>query len=180
MTGSSGSLSCGAREVKSPCEWQGGTRHCSRERLSLKLSPLFPTGPSLSSPPQGPRAGDRGAMRTECAAPTEQPLRTGPAHSHPPPCTPAETTIETLLTHFSSSPTHKPQRLNHKAAGGSKVREGREGCRRGPRKWAFCRPGQPAAVCCHNPGGDGLEKYRPPRSYLWAALPLSSSSNADV
>ena len=30
MTGSSGSLSCGAREVKSPCEWRGGTRHCSR------------------------------------------------------------------------------------------------------------------------------------------------------
>ena len=29
-TGSSGSLSCGAREVKSPCEWRGGTRHCSR------------------------------------------------------------------------------------------------------------------------------------------------------
>ena len=30
MTGSSGSLSCGAREVKSPCEFRGGTRHCSR------------------------------------------------------------------------------------------------------------------------------------------------------
>ena len=30
MTGSSGSLSCGAREVKSPCEWRGGMRHCSR------------------------------------------------------------------------------------------------------------------------------------------------------
>ena len=29
MTGSSGSLSCGAREVKSPCEWRGGMRHCS-------------------------------------------------------------------------------------------------------------------------------------------------------
>lgn len=136
----------------------------------MKLSPLFPTGPSLSCPPQGPRAGDRGAMRTECAAPTEQPLRTGPADSHPPPCAPAETTIETLLTHFSS-PTHKPQRLNHKAAGGGKVREGREGCRWGLHKWAFCRPGQPAAVCCHNPGGDRLEKYRPP-----LVLPLGCSA----
>ena len=30
MTGSSGNLSCGAREVKSPCAWRGATRHCSR------------------------------------------------------------------------------------------------------------------------------------------------------
>ena len=29
-TGSSGSLSCGVREVKSPYEWRGGARHCSR------------------------------------------------------------------------------------------------------------------------------------------------------
>ena len=29
MTGSSGSLSCGAREVKSPCAWRGGARHFS-------------------------------------------------------------------------------------------------------------------------------------------------------
>ena len=26
----SGSLSCGAREVRSPCAWRGGARHCSR------------------------------------------------------------------------------------------------------------------------------------------------------
>ena len=30
MTGSSGSLSCGTREVKSPCAWRGETCHCSR------------------------------------------------------------------------------------------------------------------------------------------------------
>ena len=30
MTGSSGSLSCGAREVKSPSAWRGAMRHCSR------------------------------------------------------------------------------------------------------------------------------------------------------
>ena len=29
-TGSSGSLSCGVREVKSPYEWRGGACHCSR------------------------------------------------------------------------------------------------------------------------------------------------------
>ena len=29
-TGSSGSLSCGVREVKSPYEWRGGARQCSR------------------------------------------------------------------------------------------------------------------------------------------------------
>ena len=28
-TGSSGSLLCGAREVRSPCAWLGGVRHCS-------------------------------------------------------------------------------------------------------------------------------------------------------
>ena len=27
--GSSGSILCGAREVRSPCAWQGGVRHCS-------------------------------------------------------------------------------------------------------------------------------------------------------
>ena len=30
MTGSSGSLSCGAREVRCPCAWRGGACHCSR------------------------------------------------------------------------------------------------------------------------------------------------------
>ena len=30
MMGISGSLSCGATEVKSPCAWRGATRHCSR------------------------------------------------------------------------------------------------------------------------------------------------------
>ena len=30
MTGSSGSLSCGAREVRSPCAWRGGARPGSR------------------------------------------------------------------------------------------------------------------------------------------------------
>ena len=30
MTGSSGSLSCGAREVRSPCAWRGGAHYCSR------------------------------------------------------------------------------------------------------------------------------------------------------
>ena len=29
-TGSSGSLLCGAREVRSRCVWRGGARHCSR------------------------------------------------------------------------------------------------------------------------------------------------------
>ena len=29
-TGSSGSLSCGAREVRSPCAWRGGAHYCSR------------------------------------------------------------------------------------------------------------------------------------------------------
>ena len=29
-TGSSGSLSCGAREVRSPCGWRGGVHYCSR------------------------------------------------------------------------------------------------------------------------------------------------------
>ena len=31
--GSSGSLSCGAREIRSPCEWRGGSHHCSRLML---------------------------------------------------------------------------------------------------------------------------------------------------
>ena len=30
MTGSSGSLSCGASEVRCPCAWRGGACHCSR------------------------------------------------------------------------------------------------------------------------------------------------------
>ena len=30
MTGSSGSLSCGAREVRCPCAWRGVACHCSR------------------------------------------------------------------------------------------------------------------------------------------------------
>ena len=30
MTGTSGSLSCGAREVRCPCAWRGGACHCSR------------------------------------------------------------------------------------------------------------------------------------------------------
>ena len=30
-TGSSGSLSCGAREVRSPCGWRGGAHYCSRD-----------------------------------------------------------------------------------------------------------------------------------------------------
>ena len=30
MMGSSGSLSCGAREVRCPCAWRGGACHCSR------------------------------------------------------------------------------------------------------------------------------------------------------
>ena len=29
-TGSSGSLLCGAREVRFRCVWRGGARHCSR------------------------------------------------------------------------------------------------------------------------------------------------------
>ena len=29
-TASSGSLLCGTTEVRSPCEWRGGVRHCSR------------------------------------------------------------------------------------------------------------------------------------------------------
>ena len=33
MTGSSGSLSCGAREVRSPWAGQGGARHCSPVRV---------------------------------------------------------------------------------------------------------------------------------------------------
>ena len=33
MTGSSGSLSCGARKVRSPWAGQGGARHCSQVRV---------------------------------------------------------------------------------------------------------------------------------------------------
>ena len=32
-TGSSGSLSFGAREVRSPCTWGGGARHCARDMV---------------------------------------------------------------------------------------------------------------------------------------------------
>ena len=35
-TGSSGSLSCGAREVRSPCAWRGGARYCSRAMVGEK------------------------------------------------------------------------------------------------------------------------------------------------
>ena len=136
-----------------------------------EAEPTVPTGAITELSTSRSLRRRRGTMRTECAAPTEQPFRTGPAHSHPPPCTPAETAIKALLTHFSSSPTHKPQQRNHKAAGGGEVREGTEGCRWDLSKWAFCRPGQPAAVCYHNPGGDGLEKYRPP-----LVLPLGCSA----
>ena len=38
-TGSSGSLSCGAREVRSPCAWRGGARYCSRAMVPWTEDP---------------------------------------------------------------------------------------------------------------------------------------------
>ena len=48
-TGSSGSLSCGAREVRSPCVWRRGARHGSRvtgARSSLRITSIESVMPS--------------------------------------------------------------------------------------------------------------------------------------
>ena len=62
-TRTSGSLLCGAREVRSPCAWRGGALHCSRvhgrglgPRDALKDSMSFSGGggkPSFPSPSAG-------------------------------------------------------------------------------------------------------------------------------
>ena len=47
-TGSSRSLSCGAREVRSPCVWRGGARLCSRGMLGELASRCIEEGLSRS------------------------------------------------------------------------------------------------------------------------------------
>ena len=54
-TARSVSLSWGAKEVGSPCEWRGGARHCSRDPGIAPESLASPTlaGGSLTSAPPG-------------------------------------------------------------------------------------------------------------------------------
>ena len=59
-TGSSGSLSCGAREVRFPCAWRGGARPGSRVTAGPKR-PHLGVCPGPNIPLQG-RQGSRGCI----------------------------------------------------------------------------------------------------------------------
>ena len=61
----SGSLSCGAREVRFLCAWLGGARHCSRVMVGVQGDPLekgMATQPvSSSGEPHGRRTKSMGS-----------------------------------------------------------------------------------------------------------------------